>query len=414
MQRRREAWVTGLGIVSSLGEGLDAHWQALARGPLAAANVDISSHVPYTVHPLGNVDIDRLIPSKADRKQMGTWQRLGVHAAGLALDDAGVAGNEQILGHMDLVVAAGNGERDETFDTRLLDQISVRDPQDAATTLNAALASGLRPTLYLGELSNLLAGNIQIVHKVTGSSRTLKGEELAGFSAIEDATRRITAGQADIVLAGGALNAERDDLLLHYELSNSLWAKPFARVWSRSRAGGGFVPGSAAAFLVIEASDHALARGARAYASISAAACNRVKRSEAGDIATSLRRLGERLPTGQADEATGVLSGASGVEPATSEEYAFLSDWIGVSQQRTPTRAYGTLLGHSVEAHFPMGVALACLAIERHGFFEPFDDDALEAPCSVPPERIIVTSVGHWRGEGLALIERVASGAGRT
>lgn len=407
MQRRREAWVTGLGIVSSLGEGQDAHWQALARSPVDAANIDISSHAPYTVHPLGKVDIDRLIPSKADRRQMGAWQRLGVHAAGLALNDAGVAGNEQILEHMDLVVAAGNGERDETFDTRLLDQIGALAPHEAAATLNAALASGLRPTLYLGELSNLLAGNIQIVHQVTGSSRTLKGEELAGFSAIEDATRRITAGQAEIALAGGALNAERDDLLLNYELSNSLWARPFAPVWQRTPAGGGFVPGSAAAFLVIEASDHALARGARAYARISEAACNRVQRAEAGDIAASLRRLGDRLPLGHSDGAIGVLSGASGVEPATSEEYAFLTNWIGLPPQRASARAYGTIFGHSVEAHFPIGVALACLALERKGFFEPFEDDALEAPCTVPPERILVTSVGHWRGEGLALIERI-------
>ena len=100
MLSRREAWVTGLGIVSSLGEGNDAHWQALGRSPAAAANIDISSHAPYTVHPLGKVDIDRLIPSKADRKQMGVWQRLGVHVAGLALVDAGVVGNEQILEHM--------------------------------------------------------------------------------------------------------------------------------------------------------------------------------------------------------------------------------------------------------------------------------------------------------------------------
>lgn len=397
--------------MSSLGEGQDAHWQALARSPVAAAKIDNSSHAPYAVHPLSAVDIDRLIPSRADRKQMGAWQRLGVHAAGLALDDAGVAGNEQILEYMDLVVAAGNGERDESFDARLLDQICALSTREAAATLNAALASGLRPTLYLGELSNLLAGNIQIVHKVTGSSRTLKGEELAGFSAIEDATRRIAAGQADIVLAGGALNAERNDLLLNYELADSLWAMPFAPVWERSRAGGGFVPGSAAAFLVIEASDHALKRGARAYARISATTSDRVLRAEAGDIAASLRRLGDRLPIGQADHVLGVLSGASGVEPATSEEYSFLKDWIGVPQQRASARAYGTLLGHSVEAHFPIGVALACLALDRNGFFEPFEDNALEVPCTVPPERILVTSVGHWRGEGLALIERVDSSA---
>lgn len=407
MQRQPEAWVTGVSIVSSLGEGQDVHWQALSADTIATTNLDASNHAPYTVHPLGKVDIDRLIQSKADRKQMGPWQRLGVHTAGLALEDAGLAGNEQILDRMDLVVAAGNGERDETFDTRLLEQLSLCAPDQAATTLNATLASGLRPTLYLGELSNLLAGNIQIVHKVTGSSRTLKGEEIAGLSAVEDAARRITAGQADIVLTGGALNAERNDLLLNYELADSLWTQPFEPVWRRARAGGGFVPGSAAAFLVIEASDHARARGAKPYARISAIVSDRSQRTASGEITASLQRLHDRLPPCPAPATIGLLSGASGAEPATSEEYSFLRGWVDRSIGEVAVRAYGTCLGHSVEAHAPLGIALACLALSRNGFFQPFEDDPLESPCATSPECILVTSVGHWRGEGLALIDRI-------
>lgn len=414
MQREREAWVTGLGIVSSLGEGQDVHWQALTGGPADRARIDATSFAPYTVHPLGNVDIDRLIPGKADRKQMGPWQRSGVHAAGLALEDAGVAGNEPILDSMDLVVAAGNGERDETFDARLLEQITTCDPPNTASILNAALASGLRPTLYLGELSNLLAGNIQIVHKVTGSSRTLKGEEISGLSAIEDATRRVISGQTDIVLTGGALNAERNDLLLNYELSNSLWTRPFEPVWRRPAAGGGFVPGSGAAFLVIEASDHAQARGAKAYARISAIACDRSKRAASGEITQALQGLRDRLPQASAKGAIGILSGASGAEPATSEEHGFLSGWVDQANGAVAVRAYGNDLGHLVEAHAPFGIALACLAIDRNGFFEPSPSDPLEQPCATPPDSIFVTSVGHWRGEGLALVERIGNEARMT
>ncbi|MDP4376009.1 beta-ketoacyl synthase N-terminal-like domain-containing protein, partial [Escherichia coli] len=89
------------------------------------------------------------------------------------------------------------------------------------------------------ELSNLLAGNIQILLKVTGSSRTFKGEETAGLACVEDAWRRIGAGQAEIALVGGALNAEREDLLLGYELGCNLWSHPHASVWERAEAGGG-------------------------------------------------------------------------------------------------------------------------------------------------------------------------------
>ncbi len=52
----------------------------------------------------------------------------------------------------------------------------------------------LRPTLFLAQLSNLLAGNISIVHGVTGSSRTFMGEESAGVDAVRIALARIAAG----------------------------------------------------------------------------------------------------------------------------------------------------------------------------------------------------------------------------
>ena len=62
--------------------------------------------------------------------------------------------------------------------------------------LNERLMSDLRPTLFLAQLSNLLAGNISIVHGVTGSSRTFMGEEAAGVDAVRIALARITAGRA--------------------------------------------------------------------------------------------------------------------------------------------------------------------------------------------------------------------------
>src|SRR5690606_3473772 len=114
-------------------------------------------------------------------------------AAGLALADAGLADQPALLERTNLVVAAGNGERDCSFDSKVLSADACG--AIAPARLNEALLTGLRPTLYLGELSNLLAGNISIVHHATGSSRTFKGEEIAGVSAIENAHRRILSGQ---------------------------------------------------------------------------------------------------------------------------------------------------------------------------------------------------------------------------
>ena len=91
----------------------------------------------------------------------------------------------------------------------------------------------LRPTLFLAQLSNLLAGNIAIVHGVTGSSRTFMGEEAAGVDAARIALARIAAGQSDIALIGAAHNGERKDLLMLYEFGDFNLKDKFAPVWAR-------------------------------------------------------------------------------------------------------------------------------------------------------------------------------------
>src|SRR6202030_550316 len=193
MTEPREAWITGIGIVSSLGEGLDAHWDALNQKRI---NTEAQRFAPYIVHPLAPVSFDAQIPKKGDQRQMEPWQRIGVYGAGLALDSAGVKGNLDILGRMDMIVAAGGGERDLAVDGAILSGLpkAGANPRDQDRFLNERLMSGLRPTLFLAQLSNLLAGNISIVHGVTGSSRTFMGEEAAGVDAVRIALARVAAG----------------------------------------------------------------------------------------------------------------------------------------------------------------------------------------------------------------------------
>src|SRR5689334_24736980 len=182
----REAWITGIGIVSCLGEGLDAHWQGLNESKLV---IDRETYAPCIVHPIVPIDFDKQIPKKGDQRQMEPWQRIGTYAAGLALENAGVKGNAELLGRMDMIVAAGGGERDVNVDSAVLSGLPKSDNPDKF--LNERLMSDLRPTLFLAQLSNLLAGNISIVHGVTGSSRTFMGEESAGFDAVRIALARI-------------------------------------------------------------------------------------------------------------------------------------------------------------------------------------------------------------------------------
>ncbi len=183
---RREAWITGVGIISCLGEGPAAHWQRLNEAP---PQPDMTLFAPFPVHRLAPIEFDKQIPKKGDQRQMELWQRIGTYAAGLALDDAGVKGNAELLARMDMIVAAGGGERDESVDATILSGLPAAEKPEAF--LNERLMSDLRPTLFLAQLSNLLAGNISIVHGVTGSSRTFMGEEAAGVDAVRVALSRV-------------------------------------------------------------------------------------------------------------------------------------------------------------------------------------------------------------------------------
>lgn len=396
----RDVLITGVGLASSLGMNTQEHVLHLAGGTHRHI-VDEERFAPYSVHPMPVLDYAAQIPKKSDIKQMETWQRIGVYAAGLALSDAGAAGQADLLERMDLVVAAGSGERDIEVDTTVLDGLA----QEAESTLLAKqlLPSALRPTLFLAQLSNMLAGNISIVHHITGSSRTFMGEEIAGLTAVENAWRRISAGQTDLVLVGGALNAEREDLLLGYELGHNLWRGPYAATWDRRHTGGGFIPGSMGVFLVLEARDHADARGATSYAQIESVVTDRCSRSP-GKVTRSMIRLLNRLGGMLHSGPLAVFSGTSGVEPVTSEELDFL-DFLPDWNVEPIVRSYGSQLGHGVEAHFPAGIALAALAL-RYGHLPATDDESgIERPFAGSIDRALLTCIGHWRGEGLALLK---------
>src|SRR5215468_1459868 len=113
----RETWITGIGIVSCLGEGPEVHWRRLNEPPPLP---EMQAYAPYMVHTLAPVEFDKQIPKKGDQRQMEAWQRIGTYAAGLALESAGVKGDKEILGRMDMVIAAGGGERDIAVDAAIL------------------------------------------------------------------------------------------------------------------------------------------------------------------------------------------------------------------------------------------------------------------------------------------------------
>jgi 3-oxoacyl-[acyl-carrier-protein] synthase II len=390
-----EVWITGIGLATSLGEGLDANWDALSQKRI---NVDEKTFAPYIVHPWVQVSLDAQIPKKGDQRQMEAWQRIGTYAAGLALDSAGVKGNKEILSRMDMVIAAGGGERDLAVDSGILS--AQAKGNSAPGFLNERLMGDLRPTLFLAQLSNLLAGNIAIVHGVCGTSRTFMGEEIAGVDATRNAVARIAAGQSEIALIGGSHNGERKDLLVLYEFGDFNLKDKFAPVWAR-KEDPGFALGSAGAFVVIESKAHAQARNAKPFARLTRVVSDLSLRKQAGDVTMTLERLWSQLKPHQ--DGGAIITGATGAEPATAEERDFL-----LKHREFAVRSTGTRFGHTMETQFPLGLGLAALSIARGALFPPADSSEMENEMTTAPTQIVVIGTVHWRGEGMALVEAIA------
>jgi 3-oxoacyl-[acyl-carrier-protein] synthase II len=388
--------ITGVGIVTCLGVGKEAHLAFLGGAEAGAPRVDTERFAPYPVHPMPEIDWSQQIAKRGDQRQMENWQRLGVFAAGLALDDAGLKTDADACASMDMIVAAGGGERDIKVDSLIVDEALKRN--DRELLLNEKLTTELRPTLFLAQLSNLMAGNISIVHKVTGSSRTFMGEEAAGISAVETAYHRIKGGQSSHTLVGGAFVAERADILLLVEGIGAHATGDWAPLWSRSdENGGGMILGSVGAFLVLESRQYAEARGAHIYATIDAIEGDRGNR-EGGRLEERLERLIGLAGTAAAGD-TLILSGASGMTDLAQREKRVLEKALPAA----PIRGFGGVTGHGLEAQFPLGLALAAIGLDG-GVKLPVFDAQNEGPMAAPASRAVVTTVGYTRGEGVAVL----------
>jgi 3-oxoacyl-[acyl-carrier-protein] synthase II len=226
------------------------------------------------------------------------------------------------------------------------------------------------------------------------------GEESAGITVIENAVARIAAGQSTHALVGGAYNSERPDLLLIHELGHYLCRTGGDPVIKRQQQGGGMIPGTAGAFLVIEDAEFARARGAKPYAKISGVASGLGQRDDRS-IAARVETLFENLPKTR-ENIDSVISGATGVKDITGQEFAFLNEKLGTD---IPVRISSSMIGHCLEGAFPASIALAALAVKNAKLYPPFEE--AEKPASVDPKSVLVTSFGHRFGEGLALVEKV-------
>lgn len=265
----RRIVITGMGAVSPLGCGTETVWRRLLAGqsgirPLPEAMVaqlpvKIGGQVPDAEQdPEGGLYPDRSVPPK-DQKKMDRFILFAMAAADEALRQAGwTAGTDEQKERTATIIATGIG--------------GFPAIANAVRTSDNRGPGRLSPFTVPSFLANLAAGHVSIKHQFKGPIGAPVTACAAGVQAIGDAVRLIRNDEADIALCGGA-EAAIDTVSLggfaaaraistHFNATPSRASRPF------DRDRDGFVMGEGAGLLVIEALDHALARGATPLAEI--------------------------------------------------------------------------------------------------------------------------------------------------
>ena len=269
MSAPRRIVVTGMGLVSPLGRGVELAWRRLIAGASGIRRLpegmapdvpaQVAGQVPDPAQdPEGGWDIDAVVSSK-DQRKMDRFIPLALDAAGQALAQAGwQPATEQERVRSACVIASGIGGFGAIA-------------QAVRTTDNRGV-SRLSPFTVPSFLVNLAAGHVSIRHGLKGPLGAPVTACAASVQAIGDGLRLIRAGEADVALCGGAEAAIDRVSLGAFAAAKALSTGYNDRPHEASRpfdtGRDGFVMGEGAGALVLESLDHALARGATPLAEV--------------------------------------------------------------------------------------------------------------------------------------------------
>ncbi|MDP3856000.1 beta-ketoacyl-ACP synthase II [Phenylobacterium sp.] len=260
----RRVVVTGLGVVSPLGTGAEIAWSRLIAGASGLSRLpeglapDVPAQVAGRVldkaqDPEGGFDLDAAVPGK-DQKKMDRFIQFALAASDEAVAQAGwTPETDAQKERTATVIATGIGGFPAIAEAvRITDDRGVR---------------RLSPFTVPSFLANLAAGWVSIRYGFKGPMGAPVTACAAGVQAIGDAARMIRAGEADIAVCGGA-EATIDRVSLGAFAAARALGSAFndtpekaSRPFDQARDG--FIMGEGAGILVIEALDHALARGAK-------------------------------------------------------------------------------------------------------------------------------------------------------
>jgi 3-oxoacyl-[acyl-carrier-protein] synthase II len=367
--------VSGIGLVTALGTGTEATWQALLDGQSAVGTItrfDASSLRTQLGAEIPDFDPASFLPKRALRN-MTRDDQLAVAGATLALRDAG-----SVLAHHD-VAGAGlfiGGNKEISDPSKVIDAVLLSRNPDGTTDVARMGTDGAAqfyPLFYVEGLQAASLFYISQAHGLRGTNTYFAGTGDAGVTAIGRAYRAIRRGEATVAVAGGFDDATswwsmtKLDALGVMSASNDLLDRA-CRPYDRDRDG--FVPGEGAAFVVLEDEAVARQRGATVYAALAGMGAG-----FDADGLVSPAPGGEALAwaiEGALDEA-GLSPGAidyvaadgCATAPGDASEAAGLRSAFGAAASRIAASSVKAATGHLVAGSGALGVAVAALAIRQ-------------------------------------------------
>ena len=257
---RRRVVITGLGIVSPVGNTVEEAWQNILAGRSGIAHVtkfDASTFPAQIAGEVKNFDITDYISAK-DARRMDTFIHFGMAAGIQAVRDAGLdKENAADLERVGVAIGSGIGGLPLIEETK-----------------EEYLAGGIRkvsPFFVPGSIINMISGNLSIMFGFKGPNIAHVSACTTGTHSIGEASRIIEYGDADVMIAGGAESTVSPLGMGGFCAARALSTRnddptTASRPWDKDRDG--FVLGEGAGVMVLEEYEHAKARGAKIYAEL--------------------------------------------------------------------------------------------------------------------------------------------------
>jgi len=256
---KRRIVITGMGIVSPVGNDLNTAWDNIRNGRSGIGPItsfDASAYATCIAGEVRDFDFTRWVNAK-DARKMDTFIHYGIAASFMAIDDSGLEINDANAERIGVLVGSGIG--------------GIHGIEQTAIALHNGGPRKVSPFYVPSTIINMLPGQLSILKGIKGPNFSAVSACATANHSIGMAMRLIQYGDADVMIAGGAEFGSAPTSVAGFCSMKAMSTRNkdptrASRPWDKDRDG--FVLGDGAGILVIEEYEHAKARGARIYAEL--------------------------------------------------------------------------------------------------------------------------------------------------